>query len=123
MGYIYDKYCAYERVDPSFDNEIGKKICQEVFQKMVDAGEVTTKWKSELQMYKVIHRQFENSVFQYRNGDLLGLQSFDTYIPELKLAFEYQGRQHYEPIPFFGGEEGFARLQERDNRKYVSKME
>ena len=117
LGYIYNHYCIYEKVDPSFNNDRGKKIYQDVFQKMVDDGEVTTRWKSELQMYNVIHKFFDNSIFQYRDGDLLGLQSFDAYVPDLKIAFEYQGRQHYEPISFFGGEEGFARLRERDKTK------
>lgn len=30
---------------------------------------------------------------------------------------EYQGKQHYEAIPFFGGEESFVKQQKRDNIK------
>ncbi len=30
---------------------------------------------------------------------------------------EYDGKQHFEPIDFFGGEEGFARTQKRDQIK------
>lgn len=32
---------------------------------------------------------------------------FDFYIPELNALIEIQGRQHFYPIDFFGGEEKF----------------
>ena len=41
----------------------------------------------------------------------------DFYIPELKIAFEIQGRQHYEPLDFWGGEEAFQGVRERDQQK------
>lgn len=41
----------------------------------------------------------------------------DCYNEELQLAVEYQGRQHYEPVPFFGGDEVFAKQQTRDRIK------
>ena len=41
----------------------------------------------------------------------------DFYIPELKIAFEVQGLQHYEPVDHWGGEEAFEIRQERDQQK------
>ena len=41
----------------------------------------------------------------------------DYYIPELKIAFEVQGRQHYEPIARFGGVSQFQKQQARDQQK------
>ena len=38
-------------------------------------------------------------------------------MPSKRLAIEYQGRQHYEPIDFFGGEESFERTKALDRRK------
>ena len=48
---------------------------------------------------------------------------FDFYLPELNLVIEYNGKQHYEPIDFFGGEEGFIKIQKRDKlkREYCEK--
>ena len=41
----------------------------------------------------------------------------DFYIPELKIAFEVQGLQHYEPVEYFGGVENFKKVQKRDKLK------
>lgn len=40
--------------------------------------------------------------------------ALDGYSPELGLAFEYMGKQHYRPVSLFGGEDGFKRTQLRD---------
>lgn len=42
---------------------------------------------------------------------------FDFYIPNLNLCIEFQGKQHFEPLKFFGGEEGFKYQIIRDNFK------
>ena len=47
----------------------------------------------------------------------LGKQRFDIYIPEKRLAIEYNGQQHYSPVDIFGGEEGFERTCMRDEQK------
>lgn len=43
--------------------------------------------------------------------------SYDVFISELDIAIEYQGKQHFQPVEFFGGEEGFESLKKRDARK------
>jgi hypothetical protein len=51
---------------------------------------------------------------------LNGLE-LDGYNDDLKLAFEYQGKQHYEWVPYFHKEEKqFDDQQERDQRKYAA---
>lgn len=44
---------------------------------------------------------------------------FDFYLPSFKTIIEFNGRQHYEPIPFFGRNRTFERQQEVDLRKKV----
>lgn len=42
---------------------------------------------------------------------------FDFYLKELDLFIEYQGRQHYEPIDYFGGKDRFNIQKEYDQIK------
>jgi hypothetical protein len=53
------------------------------------------------------------------------LLRFDFFIPTQNIAIEYQGKQHYEPIEIFGGEQAFKLQQKKDDikRKYCSKSQ
>lgn len=42
---------------------------------------------------------------------------FDFYIKGLNLLIEYDGKQHFEPIEFFGGEEAFEKQLKKDKIK------
>lgn len=42
---------------------------------------------------------------------------FDFYLPTYHKLIEYQGKQHYEPIEFFGGQDAFEIRQKHDNIK------
>ena len=41
----------------------------------------------------------------------------DIYIPDINLAIEYQGEQHYVAFEHMGGEDGLQRRIELDSRK------
>ena len=43
--------------------------------------------------------------------------SLDFFIPSKNIAIECQGIQHFQPVPFFGGEKRFARQQKNDQIK------
>ncbi len=43
---------------------------------------------------------------------------FDFYLPNLNICIEFDGRQHYNiDNSYFGGEEEFLRIKERDGIK------
>lgn len=58
---------------------------------------------------------------QQKYETLLGLGgnklSYDFYLPSYNLLVEYQGKQHYESIEYFGGDEQFEIQVEHDSRK------
>lgn len=52
-----------------------------------------------------------------RQYTVLGKYRIDFYIPDMNIAIEYDGEQHFFPIEYFGGKESFIKNQERDNIK------
>lgn len=42
---------------------------------------------------------------------------FDFYLPEKNICLEFNGKQHYEPIAFFGGDTRFIEQQRNDKIK------
>lgn len=43
--------------------------------------------------------------------------SYDVFIISKNTAIEYQGKQHFVPVEFFGGEEHYNKQVERDKKK------
>lgn len=75
-------------------------------------------WIGEALLLKRITRLFPNEeVIHQGSPAWLGRQRFDIWIPNLMVALEYNGPQHYEPIEHFGGVEGFERTKIRDENK------
>ena len=63
-----------------------------------------------------------NSVlYQYRPFFLKsekGQMSYDVFICGLNIAIEYQGKQHFEPVELFGGEDSYKKQVVRDKLKW-----
>ena len=77
-----------------------------------------SRWVREDELYGLVARLFpRNTIRREASPSWLGQQRLDIYLPELKLAIEHQGEQHYRPVGAFGGEQAFPRTQERDERK------
>lgn len=55
-----------------------------------------------------------------KNG---GQMSYDIFISGINVAIEYQGKQHFEPVDFFGGEEAYKKTIERDKLKRKLSLE
>lgn len=57
----------------------------------------------------------EHVFHKYRGRELDGLE-LDIYVVERRIAFEYQGYQHYHPVELFGGEAQLVQQKIRDAR-------
>jgi len=89
---------------------------EEAFRRERSIPEIGRGWVSEVALLDLVRTIWPAAVHQWR-PPFLGMQSIDIYLPELDLAIEYQGQQHYEPIALFGGKEGFALTRARDEKK------
>jgi hypothetical protein len=78
--------------------------------------QIRSLWKSESALAELITRFFPDSYREYR-APWLGDQRLDVYVPSIKVAFEYQGEQHFKPIKYFGGQNAFQETKNRDERK------
>lgn len=80
-------------------------------------------WKSEELVYKLTKKIYKNYEVIYQHqpfflkSDKGGQMSYDVFISKLNIAIEYQGKQHFEPIDFFGGEIAFKEGKKRDELK------
>lgn len=88
------------------------------YREMVGVPRIGEGWISEVELLNLVRDILpREKVIHQASPEWLGLQRLDIFVPKLKIAIEYQGRQHYEPVPFFGGEEAFLETQKRDRRK------
>ena len=76
-------------------------------------------YKSESMTRDIIEEEMGYKFPKDRPAFLEGLE-LDGYCPELNMAFEYNGIQHYEYVPHFhrNGESDFITQRERDIKKY-----
>ncbi|MGD2089331.1 MAG: hypothetical protein PVH61_24360 [Candidatus Aminicenantes bacterium] len=73
-------------------------------------------WVSEISMFDLVRKVFPDAILHCR-PDWLKPQHLDIFIPSKKLGFEYQGKQHSEPVEYFGGKRAFEENQKRDSLK------
>lgn len=82
--------------------------------------------KGEKRIYEVLLenglKKDKDFVWQKRFKEL-GRLSYDFYIPSKNLLVEYNGRQHYEPVKYYGGYRRFLRQKHFDwlKRSYARK--
>lgn len=108
--YYYDKL---RNLNTELDHAIENSVREQMgFKKIGDA------WVSETMLFQIIQELFPNeNVIRHQRPEWLEGLELDIFIPEKKLAFEYQGIQHFKPIKHWGGEEKLKIQQEHDARK------
>jgi hypothetical protein len=98
-----------QRLVREAENELRERHgLREVGQGWIQETILLHKIKSSFPNYDVIHQG---------KPSWLGNQRIDIWIPQKKIAIEYNGQQHYVPVGFFGGVDGLRKTQELDARK------
>jgi len=75
-------------------------------------------WISERNLYYEVKELFQDDeVISHARPEWLKPQHLDVFLPTYKIALEYQGKQHFEPVEYFGGEKAYEKQLKRDRRK------
>lgn len=72
--------------------------------------------KGELVIYKILKENNINFIQEFRldkNYKFL----YDFYLPDHNLLIEFHGKQHFEPVEFFGGQQSLVEVMLRDSWK------
>ena len=100
----------YRRACMSLDKQIENLVRAEF-----GFGKVSEVWISEAMLHRIVCQIYpDEQVLRGHHPEWLGGLELDVYLPELGLAFEYQGQQHFHPIRAWGGEEAQQKVRERD---------
>lgn len=132
--FILENYLKYFYfVENVFDKDEVDEIAKIYFKKILlgeyqDIPRSTYKrpvnrWVTEELLYNLIKKIYKDYkvIYQYKpsflKGETGGQMSYDIFIVDLNLAIEYQGKQHFESINFFGGEKSLEYTKKRDKLK------
>ena len=74
------------------------------------------KSKGEVAIYTFLQANNIQFYKEYEFPDLKG-RRYDFYLPTENICIEFDGKQHFEPINYFGGEEKFLANQRHDIEK------
>ncbi len=93
----------YKKPNSHISSKSGCGLCNE------SKGEIIV--QSILKKYNInFIREYVIPLNRYR---------YDFYLPDYNIFIEYNGKQHYESVKIFGGDEGFERTKERDRNKKI----
>jgi len=94
------------------------RLAENLARKEVGVHQIGEGWLAETMLFRKLESEFTmTAVVPHGQPKWLGKQHFDIWFPYWKIAVEYHGKQHFEPVDFFGGQESFEKTIERDNRK------
>lgn len=112
--------CKCDKCGSEFDKKLGNLILNCPMCSTNSKGEKSIKeWADKNGCeYKVQYK-----ISECRNLNPLPFDFAIFYEAELKYLVEFDGMQHYEPVDFFGGEEGFKERKRNDKikNKYCKK--
>ena len=77
----------------------------------------SSKGEIEIEQYLIKNRIDYKSQYKFKNCININPLPFDFYLPDYNMCIEFNGRQHYESISYFGGQKALEETQKRDKIK------
>jgi len=75
-------------------------------------------WVNESILHQLVRTILPNQdVVRHYRPDWLGGLELDIYLPQLGVALEYQGQQHFHAVAAWGGKEALTEVRRRDAGK------
>ncbi|MGB8367798.1 MAG: hypothetical protein WCF71_00745 [Verrucomicrobiia bacterium] len=78
--------------------------------------QANTIWQHETHLADLVKTLYPDAIREISPSWLHG-QRLDIYVPSKRIAFEYQGEQHYQPIAMYGGAAGLEKRRRQDGHK------
>ena len=117
-AYVKSSYFPEKYIDILKDPQKYISQCEN----MTEYVKTENKWKSEELVFEYTKKLFNKHqvIYQHRPYFLRtqnGQMSYDVFVCGENIAIEYQGKQHFEPVEFFGGQKHFEEQRKRDELK------
>jgi len=75
-------------------------------------------WVNETLLFRIVEQLLpRHEVIHHFWPEWLDGLELDIFVPDLNLALEYQGQQHFQAVDIWGGEESLSKQQARDRKK------
>ena len=102
----------------AINNDMDRKDAENIIRDRLGVPRIGEGWVSQTHLFHTIRAIYSDYIVEREaSPEWLDRQRFDIYLPELKIAVEYQGKQHFEGVEYFGGQEALQATQERDKLK------
>ena len=96
----------------SYHDVQGKSWCPKCRFKLWKTQRIIASMVSKLFPHYTVITNFKG--FEWLKTKMYGKQELDIWIPELKLAIEYDGELHFMAIDYFGGQDAYEQVQQLD---------
>lgn len=124
---IHNNYYDYSKLNYKGQNLKGTIICpkhgefnQTILSHLNGTGcPKCNQSYGEKEIHKILKESNINFKTEYKFDDCVNKKHlrFDFYIPSINTCIEYNGKQHYKEVPFFGGKKYLKLIQKRDKIK------
>ena len=117
-AYAKKKFFEYKLLNEEINDEDLERRTNNLTREELGFRKIGERFVSETELYRIVKSIFQNKkVIHHHRAKWLKGQEIDIFVPDLNLAIEYDGIQHFKPIKAWGGDEGLKKNIKRDKIK------